>query len=371
MQQNQNQGTPNQPINDASQRSQGSHHSNLSQQNGGSNDLVNLNQQQNQGQNLKQDDSQTNQQQKQNQGLDMSEGIDPLDPDNQDDPLLGLGPDDMAARGKDKSNDGSGDGQQGQSGKDDLNNDKSLNVSRSGNNSQPNPAIPKTINTGPSPDMSKKNDGPSQRRGSMTGRGRGAKGKRLREMSDDLPQGASLPLDAFQRERKRGADAMSGDTDEPASKASKTGDGDGEDSSLLPSMFKSDGDNTLAKLSENLHVTARSITRDCLPIIKTLIKDPFGWVFRDAVDPVVFGLPDYFEIVKNPMHLSLVQKKLENAVYTDMASFQRDVKLVFDNAILYNGDDSDVGQLAEKMMRMFDTEYKKVLEKHVRHGQGK
>jgi len=66
--------------------------------------------------------------------------------------------------------------------------------------------------------------------------------------------------------------------------------------------------------------------------------------------------------VKNPMHLLLVKKKLENAVYTDMASFERDVKLVFENAILYNGEESDVGTLAKTMKGVFEAEYKKVCE---------
>jgi hypothetical protein len=115
-------------------------------------------------------------------------------------------------------------------------------------------------------------------------------------------------------------------------------------------------------LHKGLHLTSRTITHKCLPIVQQLINDPFGWVFRDAVDPVVFGLPDYFEVVKNPMHLLLVKKKLENAVYTDMASFERDVKLVFENAILYNGEESEVGQLANTMMSIFEKEYKKVCE---------
>ena len=127
-------------------------------------------------------------------------------------------------------------------------------------------------------------------------------------------------------------------------------------------MQKGDVEQHLLMLHKGLHLTSRTITNKCLPIVQQLIDDPYGWVFRDAVDPVVFGLPDYFEVVKNPMHLLLVKKKLENAVYTDMASFERDVKLVFENAILYNGEESEVGQLARTMLGVFEKEYKKVCE---------
>lgn len=214
-------------------------------------------------------------------------------------------------------------------------------------------------------------------------RGRGGKGKRLRDIADDLGSaGAALSsTDATSMHlRKRSAEQMDGDgDDEPSNKSQKLNDptpdsersdkgldgenGNGEQSSSLTnSMPKGDVEQHLLLLHKGLHLTSRTITHKCLPIVQQLIDDPFGWVFRDAVDPVVFGLPDYFEVVKNPMHLLLVKKKLENAVYTDMASFERDVKLVFENAILYNGEDSEVGQLAQTMMGVFEREYKKVCE---------
>jgi hypothetical protein len=218
-------------------------------------------------------------------------------------------------------------------------------------------------------------------------RGRGGKGKRLRDIADDLMPGpgAALSINSSGADGglslKRSADEMSGnnegdssskaqktDNDGPAPDTEKSGGPGGESnegegsSSLGSSMPKGDVEQHLLMLHKGLHLTSRTITHKCLPIVQQLIDDPYGWVFRDAVDPVVFGLPDYFEVVKNPMHLLLVKKKLENAVYTDMASFERDVKLVFENAILYNGEDSEVGTLAKTMMGVFEKEYKKVCE---------
>ena len=57
------------------------------------------------------------------------------------------------------------------------------------------------------------------------------------------------------------------------------------------------------------------------------------------------------------MHLDLVKKKLENAIYSDLEVFARDVRLVFDNAILYNGDASEVGQLAQSILTKFNDSY--------------
>uniref|UniRef100_A0A7S4EN26 Bromo domain-containing protein n=1 Tax=Pseudo-nitzschia australis TaxID=44445 RepID=A0A7S4EN26_9STRA len=192
------------------------------------------------------------------------------------------------------------------------------------------------------------------------GRG-GGKGKRLREiqkinLNNESESGNSGSITGI----KRTADEISknkndASPDTASSGAAKKGGGQ-------PSLPKGDVEQHLLMLNKGLHLTSRTITHKCLPIVQQLIDDPYGWVFRDAVDPVLFGLPDYFEVVKNPMHLLLVKKKLENAVYTDMASFERDVKLVFENAILYNGEESDVGTLAKTMKGVFETEYKKVCE---------
>lgn len=130
--------------------------------------------------------------------------------------------------------------------------------------------------------------------------------------------------------------------------------------SLIQSMTKAAIECHLESLSKRLHLTPQAISRRCLPLIQKLIDDPFGWVFHDPVDPDVLDLPDYFDVVKNPMHLALIKKKLSNRDYNCMESFAHDTKLVFDNAILYNGEDSDVGQMAAVMLRHFETDYEAV-----------
>lgn len=103
-------------------------------------------------------------------------------------------------------------------------------------------------------------------------------------------------------------------------------------------------------------LTPRSIARKCLPLVKKLINHKHGWVFKDAVDPVELGIPDYFDIVEHPLDLSLVANKLEDGAYKDMASFELDTKLVFENAILFNGEDSDVGLMAKELLDILAAE---------------
>jgi E1A/CREB-binding protein len=95
--------------------------------------------------------------------------------------------------------------------------------------------------------------------------------------------------------------------------------------------------------------------------VKRLINHEHGWVFKDAVDPVELGIPDYFDIIKNPMDLTLVANKLEEGAYKDVASFERDTKLVFENAIQFNGEDSAVGVMALELLEIFDADLKSTM----------
>lgn len=127
--------------------------------------------------------------------------------------------------------------------------------------------------------------------------------------------------------------------------------------SLIPSMTTTSIIEHLDSLHGGFCLTPRRVGQKCLPVIRKLINDPCGWVFRDPVDPVELGLPDYFDIVKNPMHLALIEQKLESGVYKDMDEFRAEVRLVFENAILYNGEKSDVGEMASDMLKSFEREY--------------
>ena len=103
--------------------------------------------------------------------------------------------------------------------------------------------------------------------------------------------------------------------------------------------------------------TAFLVTKAMVPLVVSLIDHEFAWVFKDPVDPIELGLPDYFEVIKTPMDLNLIKKQLEVHQYDNFDDVCRDVRLVFENAILYNGEDSDVGDMALKMLDFFKEGY--------------
>ncbi|KAL1252810.1 hypothetical protein QQF64_017503 [Cirrhinus molitorella] len=61
--------------------------------------------------------------------------------------------------------------------------------------------------------------------------------------------------------------------------------------------------------------------------------------------------PGYHSIVHRPMDLSTIKKNIENGLIRTTAEFQRDIMLMFQNAVMYNSSDHDVFHMAVEMQR--------------------
>jgi E1A/CREB-binding protein len=127
-----------------------------------------------------------------------------------------------------------------------------------------------------------------------------------------------------------------------------------EGTSLLNSFTPSQIHAHLQSLKTGLRLTAAKIRQKCSPVLKKLIDHECAWIFMQPVDPVELNLPDYFEIIKNPMDLGSIKKRMENNGYKLISEFGADVRLTFDNAISYNGDGSDVCKVARDMKVSFE-----------------
>jgi E1A/CREB-binding protein len=97
----------------------------------------------------------------------------------------------------------------------------------------------------------------------------------------------------------------------------------------------------------------------CLDILRGLQTHKNGWVFATPVDPVELGLHDYFEIVKKPMDLGTIQRKLETGTCHSLGQFKSDVRLTFENAMKYNKEGTIVHEMARELKRKFEDDLKK------------
>mmetsp|Transcript_16403 Transcript_16403/g.24056 ORF Transcript_16403/g.24056 Transcript_16403/m.24056 type:complete len:223 (-) Transcript_16403:365-1033(-) len=91
--------------------------------------------------------------------------------------------------------------------------------------------------------------------------------------------------------------------------------------------------------------------------------------FRDAVDWKALGLYDYPQIVKRPMDLGIVKRKLETAGYKSIHDAAEDVRLVWKNCMEYNADGSDFYILAQNLSKRFEDKFAKVV-KETNSGKG-
>uniref|UniRef100_A0AAQ6AEE6 histone acetyltransferase n=1 Tax=Amphiprion ocellaris TaxID=80972 RepID=A0AAQ6AEE6_AMPOC len=100
-----------------------------------------------------------------------------------------------------------------------------------------------------------------------------------------------------------------------------------------------------------------------MPTLESLYRqDPESLPFRQPVDPMLLGIPDYFDIVKNPIDLSTIKRKLDTGQYQEPWQYVDDVWLMFNNAWLYNRKTSRVYKYCSKLAEVFESEIDPVME---------
>jgi hypothetical protein len=101
-----------------------------------------------------------------------------------------------------------------------------------------------------------------------------------------------------------------------------------------------------------------------LEFCREILKELFGkrhagyaWPFYQPVDADLLGLEDYHEVIRKPMDLGTVKRKIESGEYRCASEFAEDVRLVFTNCYRYNPPGSDVVGMARKLQDVFEMKY--------------
>merc|ERR1711963_796210 len=98
----------------------------------------------------------------------------------------------------------------------------------------------------------------------------------------------------------------------------------------------------------------------CSAIVKELTAkkhQTYAWPFLKPVDAEGLGLLDYYDIIKKPMDLGTVKKKMDEREYGSAAEFANDVRQIFHNCYRYNPADSDVAKMGRKLQDVFEMKY--------------
>ncbi|XP_015222415.1 bromodomain-containing protein 3 isoform X3 [Lepisosteus oculatus] len=88
-------------------------------------------------------------------------------------------------------------------------------------------------------------------------------------------------------------------------------------------------------------------------VVKTLWKHQFAWPFYQPVDAIKLSLPDYHKIIKNPMDMGTIKKRLENNYYWSASECMQDFNTMFTNCYIYNKPTDDIVLMAQALEKIF------------------
>ncbi|VVC31946.1 Hypothetical protein CINCED_3A007015 [Cinara cedri] len=111
----------------------------------------------------------------------------------------------------------------------------------------------------------------------------------------------------------------------------------------------------------NLNPLNQQDNEDLLKLIKQIQSHKSAWPFMEPVDP--HEAPDYYNVVKEPMDLNCIGKKVTNKKYKTLTEFIRDMIKVFDNCRYYNPRESQFYKCAEILEQFFVSKLKNLRDK--------
>lgn len=98
----------------------------------------------------------------------------------------------------------------------------------------------------------------------------------------------------------------------------------------------------------------------CQGILKDLWhkkNEKIAFYFYYPVDAEALGLKDYHDIIKHPMDLTTIKKKMEAREYRKPEQFANDVRLMLHNSFRYNPPDHEVNKSGRKLLEIFEQSY--------------
>lgn len=90
-------------------------------------------------------------------------------------------------------------------------------------------------------------------------------------------------------------------------------------------------------------------------VMKAVMKHHLAWPFLAPVDAVALSIPDYHDIIKQPMDLGTIKKRLDNFYYPNAHACIEDFKIMFTNCYTYNQSGEDVVKMGQELEKAFLT----------------
>lgn len=132
--------------------------------------------------------------------------------------------------------------------------------------------------------------------------------------------------------------------------------------SPIPSTETNQGDGATA-----------TVTDEEWKAMQTVLNSVYAYRHKDGYDPTkIFqrkvnkrAVPDYYNIIKEPMALSTIKAKINAREYRNFSEFVRDFALVPHNAQVYNRPESEAYQNALDVRAFLEKELKKLVDQQI------
>uniref|UniRef100_A0A915A1B2 Bromo domain-containing protein n=1 Tax=Parascaris univalens TaxID=6257 RepID=A0A915A1B2_PARUN len=92
-------------------------------------------------------------------------------------------------------------------------------------------------------------------------------------------------------------------------------------------------------------------------VLDPLTRHQHAWPFISPVDAVKLNIPDYHSVVKRPMDLNTIGKRLQNSYYFSAEECMHDFETIFANCYEYNRKEDDVWLMCKNI----ENEYREKL----------
>ncbi|OLN97296.1 Ankyrin repeat, bromo and BTB domain-containing protein [Colletotrichum chlorophyti] len=109
-------------------------------------------------------------------------------------------------------------------------------------------------------------------------------------------------------------------------------------------------------------ITTEKKVEFCSDLLDRMLSGPGFWTrlvgpFKEPVNPVEDGVPDYFDKVKKPMDLNTIKDKMARREYQTENEFVADVRQIFENCYTYWTKGDPMWGACEKFQKTFEEKY--------------
>jgi len=102
-------------------------------------------------------------------------------------------------------------------------------------------------------------------------------------------------------------------------------------------------------------------------VLKPAMKHKHAWPFCKPVDTVKLGIEKYHNVIKKPMDLGTIDKRLKNYYYYSADECVKDFNLIFNNCYLFNQNEDDVTLMCKNLESIVRDKLNKMPTKVAQH----